>query len=209
MACNTRDLVRASVTALDEWDRSYYLSSYKDGNTIEFTKEKDIPPSKPTRGLILRSMPAFGGSPMIEFMEDNGDNTSKSLASFVCLSGKVDLVLKIFSHYPLTSKDSLGLSFQEKEDRILKRINETFKSKGRRESLLEDRHIYQFNLDGGEHGCTEILLASHLKEQILYIQEEGYGALYIPIMEYDWDSIEEWLHLFQLFLYFSHAEKQV
>ena len=120
-----------------------------------------------------------------------------------------DLVLKIFSHYPLTSKDNLGLSFQEKEDRILKRINETYKSKGREESLLEDRHIYQFNLDGGEHGCTEILLASHQKEQILYIQEEGYGALYIPIMEYDWDSIEEWLHLFHLFLHFSHAEKQV
>ena len=209
MACNTRDLIRASVTALDEWDRSYYLSSYKDGNTIEFTKEKDIPPSKPTRGFILRSMPYFGGSPMIEFMEDNGDNTSKSLASFVCLSGKVDFVLKIFSHYPLTSKDNLGLSFQEKEDRILKRINEIFKAKGREESLLEDRHIYQFNLDGGEHGCTEILLASHQKEQILYIQEEGYGALYIPIMEYDWDSIEEWLHLFHLFLHFSHAEKQV
>ena len=209
MACNTRDLIRASVTALDEWDRSYYLSSYKDGNTIEFTKEKDIPPSKPTRGFILRSMPYFGGSPMIEFMEDNGDNTSKSLASFVCLSGKVDLVLKIFSHYPLTSKDNLGLSFQEKEDRILKRINEIFKVKGREESLLEDRHIYQFNLDGEEHGCTEILLASHQKEQILYIQEEGYGALYIPIMEYDWDSIEEWLHLFHLFLHFSHAEKQV
>ena len=209
MACNTRDLIRASVTALDEWDRSYYLSSYKDGNTIEFTKEKDIPPLKPTRGFILRSMPYFGGSPMIEFMEDNGDNTSKSLASFVCLSGKVDLVLKIFSHYPLTSKDNLGLSFQEKEDRILKRINETYKAKGREESLLEDRHIYQFNLDGGEHGCTEILLASHQKEQILYIQEEGYGALYIPIMEYDWDSIEERLHLFHLFLHFSHAEKQV
>ena len=29
MACNTRDLIRASVTALDEWDRSYYLSSYE------------------------------------------------------------------------------------------------------------------------------------------------------------------------------------
>ena len=173
MACNTRDLIRASVTALDEWDRSYYLSSYKGGNTIEFAREKDIPPSKPTRGFILRSMPYFGGSPMIEFMEDNGDNTSKSLASFVCLSGKVDLVLKIFSHYPLTSKDSLGLSFQEKEDRILKRINETYKSKGRRESLLEDRHIYQFDFNGEEHGCSEIILASHLKEQILYIEEEG------------------------------------